>query len=58
MITVNLRPGQRRKRSGNPLKGVLDRLSVLRELGSKVKDPLLMGAVGAWVVVLAALGLI
>ncbi len=59
MITVNLRPGQRRKRSGgNPLKGLLDRLSGLRELSTKVKDPLLMGAVGAWVVVVAALGLI
>jgi Tfp pilus assembly protein PilN len=58
MITVNLRPGQRRRRSSNPLKGMLDRLSVVRELGAKVKDPLLMGAVGAWILVLAALGLI
>ena len=58
MITVNLRPGQRRKRSGNPLKGMLDRLSVFRELSAKVKDPLLMGAVGAWIFVVAALGLI
>jgi Tfp pilus assembly protein PilN len=59
MITVNLRPGQKRKRSGgNPLKGLFNSLSGLRELGAKVKDPLLMGAVGAWVVVIAALGLI
>jgi Tfp pilus assembly protein PilN len=58
MITINLRPGQKRKRSGNPLKGVLDRLSGLRELSAKVKDPLLMAAVGAWVVVVAGLGLI
>lgn len=58
MITVNLRPGQRRKRSGNPLKGLLDRLSVFRELSAKVKDPLLMGAVGAWVLVVTGLGLI
>jgi Tfp pilus assembly protein PilN len=59
MITVNLRPGQKRKRSGgNPLKGLLDSFSGLKELGAKVKDPLLMGAVGAWVVVIAALGLI
>ncbi len=59
MITVNLRPGQKRKRSGgNPLKGLLDSLSGLRELGAKVKDPLLMSAVGAWVVVIAALGLL
>jgi Tfp pilus assembly protein PilN len=59
MITVNLRPGQKRKRSGgNPLKGLLDSFSGLKELGAKVKDPLLMSAVGAWVVVIAALGLI
>jgi Tfp pilus assembly protein PilN len=54
MITVNLRPGQKRKRAGsNPFKGLLDGF---RELSTKVKDPLLMTAVGAWVVVLAALG--
>jgi Tfp pilus assembly protein PilN len=59
MITVNLRPGQKRKRSGgNPLKGLLDSFSGLKDLTAKVKDPLLMGAVGAWVVVIAALGLI
>jgi len=58
MITVNLRPGQRRRRGGNPLKGLLDRLSVFRELSTKVKDPLLMGAVGAWVLVITGLGLI
>ena len=58
MITVNLRPGQKRKRGGNPFKGLLDGLSVFRELGAKVRDPLLMGAVGAWVFVAAALGLV
>src|SRR3954466_3186769 len=58
MITVNLRPGQRRKRAGNPLKGLLDNLSVFKELSAKVKDPLLMGAVGAWVLVIAVLGLL
>src|SRR5918999_683593 len=59
MITVNLKPGQRRKRSGgNPFKGLLDGLSVFREISAKVKDPLLMGAVGAWVLVVTALGLI
>jgi type IV pilus assembly protein PilN len=58
MITVNLRPGQKRKRGGNSLKGLMDRLSVLRELSAKVKDPLLMAAVGAWVCVVAGLGLI
>jgi Tfp pilus assembly protein PilN len=58
MITVNLKPGQKRKRSGNPFKGLLDNLTVLRELSAKVKDPLLMGAIGAWLLVVAALGLI
>jgi Tfp pilus assembly protein PilN len=58
MITVNLRPGQRRKRGGNPLKGLLDRFAGLKELSTKVKDPLLMAAVGAWIFVAAALGLI
>ena len=58
MITVNLRPGQKRKRGGTSLKGLMDRLSILRELSAKVKDPLLMAAVGAWVCVVAGLGLI
>jgi Tfp pilus assembly protein PilN len=58
MITVNLRPGQKRKRSGNPFKGMLDGLSGFRELASRVKDPLLMGAVGAWVCVVGGLGLV
>ncbi|HET6796620.1 MAG TPA: PilN domain-containing protein [Gemmatimonadales bacterium] len=56
MITVNLRPGQKRKRVGNnPLKGVLDSF---RDLSTKVKDPLLMASVGAWVVVVGFLGLV
>lgn len=58
MITVNLRPGQKRKRTGNPFAGLLNRLSGLRELGAKVKDPILMGAVGAWVLVVGGLGLL
>ena len=50
MITVNLRPGQkRRRRAGNPFAGLLNSFSGLKELGARVKDPLLMGAVGAWV---------
>ena len=57
MITVNLRPGQKRKRAGNPFSGMLNGLSFFRELGSRVKDPLLMGAVGAWVCVVGGLGL-
>jgi Tfp pilus assembly protein PilN len=58
MITVNLRPGQKRKRGGSSFKGLFDSLSGLRELATKVKDPLLMAAVGAWVCVVAGLGLI
>ena len=56
MITVNLKPGQKRKRAGtNPFKGLLDNF---RGLGSKVKDPLLMAAVGGWICVVAGLGFI
>jgi Tfp pilus assembly protein PilN len=56
MITVNLRPGQRRKRSGsNPFKGLLDNF---RGLGTRVKDPLLLAAMAGWICVLAVLGFI
>lgn len=57
MITVNLRPGKRRKSSGSPFdfKGMLDRF---RGLGTKVKDPLLLGAVAGWVCVLGFLGFV
>ncbi|MGH7631215.1 MAG: PilN domain-containing protein [Gemmatimonadales bacterium] len=54
MITVNLRPGLKRKRSrGSPLAGALESL---RGAGARVKDPLLLGAVGAWAIVAAFLG--
>jgi Tfp pilus assembly protein PilN len=54
MITVNLRPGLKRKRSrGSPFVGLLDGL---RGAGSRVKDPILLGAVGAWIIVGAFLG--
>lgn len=53
MISVNLRPGQKRKASGNFGKQLAAKL---KDLSSKVKDPLLAGAVAAWVVVIAALG--
>src|SRR5215203_6412215 len=57
MITVNLRPGKRRKRTGTSInfKGLLDNF---RDLGNKVKDPLLMGAMAAWVSVLGFLGFV
>lgn len=55
MITVNLRPGQRRKRPGSPFKGLL---ADFRNLGTRVKDPLLLAAVGAWVCVVGFLGLV
>jgi Tfp pilus assembly protein PilN len=54
MITVNLRPGLKRKRSrGSPVAGVLESL---RGAGARVKDPLLLGAVAAWTIVAAFLG--
>ena len=57
MITVNLRPGKRRKRSGSSFnfKGML---GGFRDLGTKVKDPLLLGAVAGWVCVLGFLGFV
>ena len=56
MITVNLRPGQKRKRVGsNPFKGLLDNF---RGLGTKVKDPLLLAAMAGWICVLAWLGFV
>ena len=53
MISVNLRPGQKRKPSGNFGKQLAARL---KDLSSKVKDPLLAGVVGVWVLVAAWLG--
>jgi Tfp pilus assembly protein PilN len=57
MITVNLRPGKRRKSSGSPFnfKGMLDGF---RGLGTKVKDPILLAAVAGWVCVLGFLGFV
>ena len=53
MISVNLRPGQKRKASGNFGKQLAAKF---RDLTAKVKDPLLAGAVAAWVLVVGALG--
>ncbi|HEX3274186.1 MAG TPA: PilN domain-containing protein [Gemmatimonadales bacterium] len=55
MITVNLRPDLKRKRARKPFTGSLDGL---RGLGSKVKDPLLLVAVVAWVSVLGWLAFV
>ena len=53
MITVNLRPDLKRKRARSPLQGVFQSV---RGVGGKVKDPLLLASVGAWVAVAAWLG--
>jgi Tfp pilus assembly protein PilN len=55
MITVNLRPDLKRKRARKSFAGSLDGL---RGLGSKIKDPLLLVAVLAWVGVLGWLGFV
>lgn len=44
MITVNLRPGQKRKAAGGGTRQVLERF---KSLGAKVKDPFLVGAAAA-----------
>lgn len=51
MITVNLRPGQKRK-SGSAGKQFQARL---KELAARVKEPLLIAAAAAWVVVVVGL---
>lgn len=53
MITVNLRPGLKRKRAGSPLAGAL---AGVRAFGAKVKDPALLVAVAGWVGVAGWLG--
>ena len=53
MITVNLRPGQKRKRAGAGGKEFMERF---RALGTKVKDPLLVAAAAAAVLVTGYLG--
>jgi Tfp pilus assembly protein PilN len=46
MIKINLLPGVKRKRSGSAKDAFLGRF---RDLGSRVKDPMLMVAAAAWV---------
>ncbi len=55
MITVNLRPDLKRKRARSPLQGVMESV---RGVGTKVKDPLLLASVVAWVGVIGWLGYI
>lgn len=52
MLQINLRPGQKRK-AGASGKAML---ASLKEMFSKVSDPLLAGAVGVWALVLLGLG--
>jgi len=53
MISVNLKPGLKRKGGGNRLQGVGDRA---KAVASKVKDPLLVGVVASWLAVALWLG--
>ena len=53
MISVNLKPGLKRKGGGNRLQGVGERA---RAVASKVKDPLLVGVFVSWLGVLLWLG--
>ncbi|HZE75540.1 MAG TPA: PilN domain-containing protein [Gemmatimonadales bacterium] len=53
MITVNLRPGLKRKRAGSPLAGAL---AGAKAFGARVKDPALLVAVAAWLGVAGWLG--
>jgi type IV pilus assembly protein PilN len=52
MITINLKPGVKRAKPGA---SVLERLSGLKDLPGKVKDPWPMAAVAVWVALLAFL---
>jgi Tfp pilus assembly protein PilN len=53
MISVNLKPGLKRKGGGNRFQGVGVRATAL---ASKVKDPLLVGVVASWLAVAVWLG--
>ena len=48
MISVNLKPGLKRKGGGNRLQGVGERA---KAVFSRVKDPLLIGVVASWLAV-------
>ena len=55
MINVNLRPNLKRKRARSPLQGIGESL---RDLGSRIKDPMLLLAVVSWVGVGGFLGFV
>lgn len=52
MITINLKPGAKRTKTGAPFAGSL---SALKALPGKVKDPWPMAAIAAWVLVVGFL---
>lgn len=53
MITINLRPGLKRKSATSPMAGLQERF---RALAGRVKDPLLVAAITCWVLVVGGLG--
>jgi Tfp pilus assembly protein PilN len=53
MITINLKPGLKRKRAGSPFGGLKERLD---GLAGRVKDPMLIAAAAAWIAVVGGLG--
>jgi Tfp pilus assembly protein PilN len=55
MITINLKPGLKRKRAGSPLGGLKERFE---GLAGRVKDPMLIAAAVAWIAVAGGLGVL
>lgn len=55
LLTINLRPGQKRSSGVSPLAGIGDRF---KALGGSVKEPTLMLAAAAWIGVLLWLGFV
>lgn len=53
MITINLRPGLKRKRKGSPFAAMGERL---RGVGARVRDPLLLLAAASWIGMVAWVG--
>src|SRR5262245_21219522 len=54
MIEINLLPGPKKKKSSSA--GLSMSMADLKEMLAKVKDPLLIGSVAAWVVALGIVG--